>query len=141
MFVAMLSLISLLIGPQRGGALPSRPPVATVHGHVILQETGMPVALVSVWLVSDTFAEDGFPETKRISSALSDVNGEYWLPAPAAGSYSVMAPTTEKSFFVPGSKSQRIQLGKDESLNVDIFVAAGKRVTVAGRLIDGLGHR
>src|SRR5262245_18343347 len=91
MIVAFVLVVSLLIGSQRAGTpVPAKAPVATVHGHVISRESGAGVAGVSVWLLSDIFAEDGFPESRRIAGAISDENGEYRLAVPAAGQYSVI---------------------------------------------------
>jgi hypothetical protein len=117
---------------------------------VSLRQTGSPVQGLTVWAFRKGYNEEGIPVTTRVSSAVTDEQGQYYIPLTTAGRYYVMsAVNLRESFaatFYPGSLDESlakpidVSSGKDAT-GVDFEVSQARAVSISGRLVDGLGRR
>ena len=127
--------------------------VSRIIGRVTLRQTGSPVQGLTVWAFRKGYNEEGIPVTNRVTSAVTNEQGQYYVPVPTAGRYylvtSVSAVNPPESFaptFYPGSldessaKAIDVLPGKDATA-VDFEVSRAKAVSISGRLLDGLGRR
>ena len=130
---------------------PDRPiTVSRIIGRVSLRQTGSPVQGLTVWALRRVYNEEGIPVTTRVSSAVSDEQGQYYIPLPTSGRYYLMSAVNPRegfaATFYPGSLDESLakpidtSSGKDAT-GVDFEVSQARAVSISGRLVDGLGRR
>src|SRR5262245_17023874 len=76
--------------PVTTGVAPDRPiTVSRIIGRLSLRQTGLVIQGLTVWAFRKGYNEEGIPVTTRVSSAVTDEQGQYYIPLPTAGRYYV----------------------------------------------------
>ena len=127
--------------------------VSRIIGQVTVRQTGLPVEGLTVWAFRKGYNEEGIPITTRVSSAVTDEQGQYYIPLATAGRYYLItnsvarnAPESFAPTFYPGdldesrAKAIDVSPGKDATA-IDFAVNRARGVSISGRLLDGLGRR
>ena len=114
-----------------------------ISGQIILIDTGEPVAGLPIALVHTTYSADGSADSAALQdSATSDEQGNYLLKGPWRAVYRVATGITAAAaqVYVP-SETPLVQPSCNDELHANIAVSKGRAVKIAGKFVDGLGHR
>jgi hypothetical protein len=153
MIRSTIAILSVILAAQTPIRVPEpiRVPVSRIIGQVTVRQTGLPVEGLTVWAFRKGYNEEAVPIATRVSSAVTDEQGQYYIPLAAAGRYYLITSSFARngSFaptFYPGdldeSRAKPIDVspGKDAAA-IDFAVNRAQGVSISGRLLDGLGRR
>jgi len=124
----------------------------SIWGRVTIRETNEAVEGITVHALRKSYNDEGVLQTIMVSSATTGTDGTYRVSVPNSGQYYVAtsAGDSNQGVYMPlyypnspdeiGARQIQVPLGGDVGA-IDFSVSPAKRVSIRGRLIDGLGRR